>query len=95
MPLAWAERNSLQVGPSRRGAGRRPCRRSAEATLVFDNGQMKTAIVLPILAKQQFTKGAPFFLNVRVTAGMWGRHGADGVGFADDQVALVSNRRRS
>ena len=36
MPLAWAERNSLQVGPSRRGAGPRLCRRRTVATLVFD-----------------------------------------------------------
>src|ERR1039458_2708426 len=36
MPLAWAERNWVQVGPSRRGAGGRPWRRSTVATLVFD-----------------------------------------------------------
>jgi hypothetical protein len=36
MPLAWAERNWAQVGPSRRGAGGRPWRRSTVPTLVFD-----------------------------------------------------------
>src|ERR1035437_2144096 len=36
MPLAPSERNSLQVGPSRRGAGGSPWRRSTVATLVFD-----------------------------------------------------------
>ena len=36
MPLAWAERNSLQDGPSRRGAGWRPWGRKVAATFVFD-----------------------------------------------------------
>ena len=34
--LAWALRNWLQVGPERRGAGGRRCRRSTEATVVLD-----------------------------------------------------------
>src|ERR1019366_9306699 len=36
MPLAPSERNWVQVGPSRRGAGGSPWRRSTVATLVFD-----------------------------------------------------------
>src|ERR1035437_2843470 len=34
--LAWAERNWVHVGPSRRGAGGRPGRHSTVATLVID-----------------------------------------------------------
>jgi hypothetical protein len=36
IPLAWTERNSLQVGPERRGAGGRLFRRRTVGTLVFD-----------------------------------------------------------
>ena len=36
MPLAWARRNSLQVGPERRGAGGRRWRRRTVATLVLE-----------------------------------------------------------
>src|ERR1019366_2347770 len=36
MPLAWALRNSVQLGPSRRGAGRRPCRERTLRTLVVE-----------------------------------------------------------
>jgi hypothetical protein len=35
-PFAWAERNWVQVGPSRRGAGGTPWRRRTVATLIFD-----------------------------------------------------------
>jgi hypothetical protein len=36
IPWAWARRNSLQVGPPRRGAGPSPARRSSVRILVAD-----------------------------------------------------------
>ena len=58
MPLAWARRNSVQVGPARRGAGRKPMAsqdigdaalgdRDAELLQLADDAQVAPAGVLP------------------------------------------------
>ena len=36
IPFAWARRNSDQLGPTRRGAGGSPLRRSTVATVVLE-----------------------------------------------------------